>query len=163
VAITAASFERGSQPRIRIAFAFDDFRTLPRSGTIERSDGSKHDASRGVQLGITRVGMSLAAPLNRARNTFATSWILITSPATAKKRCPAATGSTIARMCKSATSRTSTTTNEIYGVPGIEPSIKRLIDWLRHRLRKRCRTRRRGRRSSSHPSSSCRRRSSRSG
>jgi len=48
------------------------------------------------------------------------SRIQMNSPV-ARNRCPAAAGETIASMCTSAKSRTSTTSKPIRGVPGILP------------------------------------------
>jgi hypothetical protein len=66
----------------------------------------------------------LAAPPMRAFSTFAISSIDITSPDTAMNRSPFAAGSVIARRCRSATSRTSTTPKYNFGHPR-PPRIKR--------------------------------------
>src|SRR5262245_56543297 len=82
--------------------------------------GSNSAPARTIQLGGSRVGAFFALSPSVARNTFAISSIDIALPfsATAMKRSPAAAGYVIARMCRSATSRTSTTAKWIRGQPG---------------------------------------------
>src|SRR5258708_14912752 len=64
VATRASSFEYGAQPSTRLAFSLVAFFTLPSSGTINFTAGSRMAARRTSQFGNSRVGTLFAeAPL----------------------------------------------------------------------------------------------------
>ena len=127
VATIASSLERGTQPSRRVAFSLVAFRFRPSSGTMPRAAGLFRAERRTNQFGSTRVGTLPAAAPMRRRSTFATSTIHRLSPEMAMKRSPLAAGFVIARRCRSATSRTSTNPELIFGHPG-GPSIRFLIN-----------------------------------
>ena len=104
-----SSFERGAQPSRCLAFSLVAFLVLPSSGRMSLIAGSRNEAKRTSQLGNCRVGTLFAASPMRFLSTLAMSRMAMKSPATARNRSPLAAGFVIARKCKSATSRTSTT------------------------------------------------------
>ena len=92
-----------------LALAPVECRTLPSIGTTARSKGIRLAASRTSQSGACSRGTRPARDPSSRRSTLAMSRIDIVSPDTAMKRSPFASGAFIARRCRSATSRTSTT------------------------------------------------------
>ena len=121
-------------PAVRLAFSLVAFFLLPSSGRICFAAGSRIAAMRTSQLGSCQVGTLLADAPMRLLSTRAISRIDRKSPATARKRSPAAAGCVMARTCRSATSRTSTRPKEIRGQPGMAPSIRRCTIEDRRRI-----------------------------
>jgi hypothetical protein len=124
-ATTASSFDRGVHPSTRRAFSFDTSFATPSCGTICRISGTNGANIRTTQSGTSRVGAFLAAAPNPARSIVATSSSDTHFPATARNRSPFASGCTIARRCRSTTSRTSTTPKISRGHIGTFPSVIR--------------------------------------
>ena len=115
---------RGEKPSKRRAFC--DVRSFlrPRSGVSIRSSGMNSDTILTTTSGRPRVGTFPARAPSPERSALAMSRIHMKSPA-AMKRCPAASGEVMARMCSSARSRTSTTQNPRRGMPAGRPCSRR--------------------------------------
>ena len=94
----------------------------------ERIDGSKSATRRMSTSGALRVGTLRALGPRRSRRIFASSAIH-KNVATPRNRSPAALGPVIARMCRSAMSRTSTKLKPRRGSAGMSPVSTRLTAW----------------------------------
>jgi hypothetical protein len=92
-----------------------------------RSERSKTEARRTSGVGSSRFGTFFArSGGSDSRSQSPISRTQRKSSPRARKRSPAASGAVIARTCRSATSRTSTSPKATFGMPGIEPSMSRL-------------------------------------
>src|ERR1700722_2267046 len=130
VARIASSLERGCQPSSRRAFSLLALFCCPSCGRISRTAGFFSADSRTSQSGTSRVGTRAASAPRCSLSTRAICASDMAAPARARKRSPLAAGSLMARRCRSATSRTSTTPNCSRGLAGIAPSSMALRIWI---------------------------------
>jgi hypothetical protein len=121
-ATIASSFGRGAQPSSCRAFALLAFLSLPSSGRNSRAGRLRNAAMRTSQSGSSRVETRAATAGRRLLSTWAMPASDMDSPPRPMKRSPRAAGFVMARRCRSATSRTSTTPKYNRGRPGMPPS-----------------------------------------
>src|SRR5450432_3225909 len=122
--IASSLFAIGVQPKTFFAFAFVTLRLVLNIEAIVFALRLKDDATYTAQLGKVFVETFFAISGILFFNNPAISGNDILPPASARKRCPFASGFVIARICRSATSRTSIIFMVRLGTVFIEPVNK---------------------------------------